>query len=176
MFPGRAASRRLLLVTDHEGEGLIPGSPEMQPRESQSLQTASDRSTLKTQPNTPTRHTHARAAPFSAPSVRNPTCNNPHTRAAALRTQQPHPGEIPRDWSGAYTKPATHWPLNPTSGTSLVRTSRSLLVGAARFTQRLLEWAGLPVRVRAEKANGRELGAAARAATAASGRLRSAAS
>lgn len=70
---------------------------------------------------------------------------------------------MPRDWSGAYTKPAAHWPLNPTSSTSLVGTSRSLLVGAARFTQRLLEWAGLPVRVRAEKANCRELGAAARA-------------
>lgn len=175
MFPGRVASRRLLLVTDHEGGGTHPRKPR---DAAAGISVTTDSiGSFHTQNSTEhpyAAHAHARR-PLRCTLSSHPTCNNPHTWAAALRTQQPHPGEMPRDWSGAYTKPAAHWPLNPTSSTSLVGTSRSLLVGAARFTQRLLEWAGLPVRVRAEKANCRELGAAARAATAASGRLRSAA-
>lgn len=138
----------------------------MQPRESQPLQTTPNRSTLKTQPNTPTRHTHARAAGF--PTRRpllctlspHPTCNKPHTRAAALRTQQPHPGKIPWDWSGAHTRPAAHWPLRLISGTLLVGTFSLLARRRRALYQKRLEWAGLPARVRAEEANCREPGAA----------------
>lgn len=119
----------------------------------------------------PTEHPYAAHARARRPLLCNlsprPTCNKPHTRAAALRTKQSHPGKMPRDWSGAHSRPAPHWPLSLISGTSLVALRRRALY------PRRLEWAGLPARVRAEEAYCREPGAAARAALAASGRLRS---
>lgn len=165
MFPRRGASPRLL-VTDHEGD-----SPQEAPRRSRGNLSHYRRHRIvpHSKPNlTPLRGTGTRAPPpslhpQSAPHVQQAL----HTRDAALRTKQPYPGKMPRDWSGAHTRPAPHWPLSLISGTSLVARRRRALY------PRRLEWAGLPARVRAEEAYCREPGAAARAATGASGRLRS---